>query len=90
LHDSRLLELCKNLADVGASGVAAADTGLNRSILVPSGRSSSTWLLMRFQCPSVLSPTYLSMRALGAWMFSIALDASVLWINATWRNVSRP
>lgn len=23
-------------------------------------------------------------------MFSIALDASVLWIKATWRNVSRP
>jgi hypothetical protein len=24
------------------------------------------------------------MRASGAWMFSIAFDASVLWTNATW------
>jgi hypothetical protein len=30
------------------------------------------------------------MRALGAWIFSIALDASVLWIIATRRSVSRP
>ena len=38
----------------------------------------------------VLSATSASIRARGAWMFSIALDASVLWINATRRNVSRP
>ena len=41
------------------SGVSAAETGVNRSTLVPSGRSSSTWLSRRFQCPPVLSPTYL-------------------------------
>jgi Fic family protein len=38
----------------------------------------------------IRSATSASMRALGARMFSIALDDSVLWIKATCRSVSRP